>query len=138
MEGDYALAQNAIMEIVKALLEQPINVFVLFHIDSTDPAKGPQAIGPATVGQKAIRRVAGAFANLIRMQADSIPVPGTPPTTKIVHNLYTRGQGSYLGGIRTPHGENPFPKIAVPPDDPASVWRKLMAAHRGQPIVEAK
>jgi len=133
MPGDYSLAQQATLKLLGFLFKQPMHVIVLFHIASLE-ADGGQVLnfGPATVGQAAIRQVAGKFDNLLRTDVREVLTNDKPPKKDTQYILHTQRKGLYLGGIRTGHAKNPVPEIVIPSDRPQVVWETLANVLKGE------
>jgi len=132
MMGDYAIAQRAVLHILKFLLKQPVNVIVLFHTDFMEPeGAGQVTFGPATIGKAAIKPVASLFDNLFTLDVQERLVRGNPPTRTTKRLLYTDKKGLYLGGLRSPYPKNPIPENELS-ENPVEFWQTLIQVLRGE------
>lgn len=129
MEGDFGGAQGMMLQTLRHLFRQPLNVLVLFHGDLFEPKSADSGIirgGPASIGKAAITSIAGMFSNLFRTECRERTVPGTPPKRVTEYVVHTAKKGVWMAGIRLKPGVvNPIPEIIVPADNPTIVWDKF-------------
>jgi len=132
MQGDYGIAQRAVLHVLKYLLKQPINVIVLFHTDFMEPeGAGQVTFGPATIGKAAIKPVASLFDNLFVLDVQEKLVRGNPPSRVTKRLVYTDKKGLYLGGLRSPYPRNPIPEVELT-ENPVEFWRTLLQVLNGE------
>lgn len=132
MQGDYGLAQRATLHILKFLFNQPLNVIVLFHVGETEGNSGRMVIGPATVGRAGIEPVSQRFDNLFRVEArETMGKDKDPRKKQLQFYCITQRKGLYLGGLRSPHKENPMPEVLLEPD-PINFWQRLDESLKGE------
>jgi hypothetical protein len=118
MMGDYAVTQRAMVSILDFLFRQPLNVVCNFWADLADKDVSP-VFGPMTVGQSAIRSIAGRFDNLFRIEAkppSTLPNQSGAKVTEYFVHMQTEGR--WLAGARAPKA---LPKFKVG-DDPGEFW----------------
>lgn len=129
MEGDFGGAQGMMLQTLRHLLRQRLNVIVLFHGDLFEPKSGESGIvrgGPASIGKAAITTISGLFSNLFRTECRERMIPGNPPKRVVEYVVHTAKKGVWMGGIRLRPGVvNPYPEIVIPANDPGILWRRL-------------
>lgn len=133
IEGDYGLAQNAILQILGFLLNQPMNVICLFQSDIYIPkSDGGQVIGeaqggPGTAGGKGINKVSQLFNTVVRLDVRAgrtVPGEGGRPVVQAPRFLaYTEPRGIWQSKLRKPKElENSLAEIEVTGDPREKFW----------------
>jgi hypothetical protein len=130
MQGDYAMAQRAVYNLLRFLFKQPMHIICLFHIRAVETDTGQiLAFGPETAGQAGVRNTASLFDNLLRTDTVEKLTMDKPPKKETHYILHTQKKGLYLGGIRTGHVKNPIPELSI--DNPTDAWVTLTKVLKG-------
>lgn len=125
--GDYGMAQNAMMQVVEFLLQQPLNIILVCVEDWYKPeGQSFDAMigGPATVGGKSISKLTKEFDNVFRVVQESRSTPQKDGSTKtgVTRTVYTEKRSIWLAKFRHDQDYNPMPEFALPPD-PLTFWQ---------------
>lgn len=125
VRGDYLAMKGICERWTRLLFRQPLNLFVITHVDIDD--KGGQAGvrgGPALVGKAMIQDFPRYFNAVLRTHKEMMPNPDG--VARPVLFVYTEGDNFWIGGVRHKPGEttakNPIPVVQVGEDLPA-FWR---------------
>ena len=121
---DYGDTQNRMLRLLELWIEQPLHVLIAFHSATLETKEGIILYGgPATVGQKALKPVAGMVDSLFYMSRKFKPGAGGG---KMEYNVYSEPQGVWAAKLRIArtNGTNPMPHVQLEPN-PSHLWTQL-------------
>jgi hypothetical protein len=124
--GDYGAAQtSSTVHLLDLLFDQPLHLIVVCHEDWAEPKNANECIGgPATVGQAAIKALAGRFDTVIRVENKRTGEPGKPKVQQYIAR--TQPHGIWICNVRLRPGTTLTDTVLE--EEPQAFWKAYEAA----------